>query len=1302
MRPLPVQPTDTLGKLVVENYYVYDDQGELDRERVISVAQAIIRRNPQLHRYSANGKDPIWDLTLVQASTTDVLSRSLDEYIWHHPLDDVREIFLPELPSIPRWKTNTADRKRLHTLWYSLLWVIGIGVGLCRYLIVQYWSQGPSGPQPLVWDWLELRAQQFVISPIDTINSALPWLTLWSLALFAIWLHRRPITTYPYLRTRAQYLLFWIIGLIVLIPGLYTFINAVVPLAATTLSQFTNLFPLLVIWSSLVFLVYLYHGDGSTLHQRNVVPYRGIWTVLAVVMLITVLTGYSGYQEIRARVAGHLSVLSLTRSTVQRLQESTHSTLDKANELVVDFNPKNAATMTNTLSDLRRDAADANLRAQAAHAQIATAIIYLQAQEQAEIARATAPGQASSPVSLITDSLQLQSAGASGTAVNIPDLIIMTNTFTPTSEFKYLQAQELALRQIDAVIHNAMTATQTITARLRNLPGNEQQALFINEQIIGPAQDADAAASIAVKSIVGIDFGGLPIFLWTGVLYAVLVLFPWMLLLLFLYRKRTKRAAQILDDLWRLDPSYGLLKRVLGGVAARNSPEEQKLQQVLREVSAKARRYPDQHLDDTRINDLIEPLAAHAFSNFEFLLSLFVLSLLTAIGWYYVFYPQTSLGLADLIERGAGIKEVSGYIVDNLTPLTMGFAGAYFFLMQMLVRRYLADDLYPSAFLQAAQRLLLIFMLTLALSLITPFMPPSVAGASTLAVILIAFLVGIYPNAGLRLLIIYANRFTRSKIFPETIVPDPLSKLTGVTIWTEARLVEENVENIESMATASVEQLVLGTHFPTCQIVDWIDQAILYLHAGNDGEWFPQFRTVGIRGASDLLDAAGLDLLHPDELHNRDFSPDKEALERIATAITSARASGLPSLHPDNPWEAVRNRAGELLESTDTVGVIAERAGRLAQTIDIDKPETYDALFALKQQALAAAQATQSAYVVAQAIVPLAEQLSAGVSAKQHDGDVFAQMRACLDAARDQADEVKRLSARIALDAQALDDLDELKLRLPDWHTKLSHVQTSTHAVIEIVQKLAVSADSKKQLAAFDDQLDAALHDARRAVDAANLLAQSLVVGDQTTLDTRQQLIADIRELQKLSDGLVEQHTALTRAIQHISRSDERKKQIGNALTYAGECLKQLKEPAQQAQASAQTLATNDVDAAAAQQSKKTILHCCTLFQEAQSAIQTAVFTIGSVALPPQMTGDILYEICDTIWPDPNISYILNFYQQIGHTLYQSPENPHHSPLAQVAVRSSLAQMPARSPQASFVFTMLQLWFRKHRNKKSR
>ena len=59
------------------------------------------------------------------------------------------------------------------------------------------------------------------------------------------------------------------------------------------------------------------------------------------------------------------------------------------------------------------------------------------------------------------------------------------------------------------------------------------------------------------------------------------------------------------------------------------------------------------------------------------------------------------------------------------------------------------------------------------------------------------------------------------------------------------------------MATAAIERLVRRTYFTTARIVCWVDQALLYMHAGNGGQWMHAFRAAGIHKATDLIGAVG-------------------------------------------------------------------------------------------------------------------------------------------------------------------------------------------------------------------------------------------------------------------------------------------------------------------------------------------------------------------------------------------------------------------------------------------------------------
>jgi hypothetical protein len=177
-----------------------------------------------------------------------------------------------------------------------------------------------------------------------------------------------------------------------------------------------------------------------------------------------------------------------------------------------------------------------------------------------------------------------------------------------------------------------------------------------------------------------------------------------------------------------------------------------------------------------------------------------------------------------------------------------------------------------------------VFILSLVFAILSLISP--LAGATAV----VAFVAGVYPNAGLRQITRYANRVIRGSIFPEMTESALLTNLDGIDIWIEARLVEEKVESIQSLATAEIEMLVLRTNFPTTQIVDWIDQALLYLHAGFQGRWYPNMRMAGVRSASDLLDAAGVLRADVDGTVDPERRPDPDLIKCIAGA--AAQGSG--------------------------------------------------------------------------------------------------------------------------------------------------------------------------------------------------------------------------------------------------------------------------------------------------------------------------------------------------------------------------------------------------------------------------
>jgi hypothetical protein len=79
----------------------------------------------------------------------------------------------------------------------------------------------------------------------------------------------------------------------------------------------------------------------------------------------------------------------------------------------------------------------------------------------------------------------------------------------------------------------------------------------------------------------------------------------------------------------------------------------------------------------------------------------------------------------------------------------------------------------------------------------------------------------------------------------------------GLSIWDQARLLEEGIEDMQNLATANLVDVMLRTRVPISRLVDWLDQAFLCLRMP-DTDTDPysarrsRLRQLGIRTATDL------------------------------------------------------------------------------------------------------------------------------------------------------------------------------------------------------------------------------------------------------------------------------------------------------------------------------------------------------------------------------------------------------------------------------------------------------------------
>lgn len=210
-----------------------------------------------------------------------------------------------------------------------------------------------------------------------------------------------------------------------------------------------------------------------------------------------------------------------------------------------------------------------------------------------------------------------------------------------------------------------------------------------------------------------------------------------------------------------------------------------------------------------------------------------IATILSVIGWLIVFYAPASETVT---------------LNPNPSTLSYGFLGAYVFAVGSLVRQYVTDDLQQRYYASVVYRYFAVFVLAGLMTILFPGEP----NGGTLAA---AFTVGFFPSMGIRIIILLGARVLNSltNTSPEGIDDDlPLSHLQGTNAYHRDRLVLEGIDNIQNLACADIVDLMLKTRFPVEQLVDWMDQSLLYLHTGV--KHLPFFLEKGVRTATDFID----------------------------------------------------------------------------------------------------------------------------------------------------------------------------------------------------------------------------------------------------------------------------------------------------------------------------------------------------------------------------------------------------------------------------------------------------------------
>jgi hypothetical protein len=223
-------------------------------------------------------------------------------------------------------------------------------------------------------------------------------------------------------------------------------------------------------------------------------------------------------------------------------------------------------------------------------------------------------------------------------------------------------------------------------------------------------------------------------------------------------------------------------------------------------------------------------------------LQVVITTILITIGWIFVVQPEAVFGQSIL---------PADFKLAHLPPIpretfSFAFLGAYFYILQMLIRRYFQNDLKATAYINATMRIVVVILLVWTLD---PLLSDSVTQAQRNA---IAFVIGVFPTVGWQLIVQTLLRVP-GLIIPSLQSTYKLTDLDGLNVWYESRLLEVGIEDMQNLATTDIVDLMLNTRIPVDRLVDWIDQAFLYLRVTEKKER-TTLRQYGIRSSTDLLD----------------------------------------------------------------------------------------------------------------------------------------------------------------------------------------------------------------------------------------------------------------------------------------------------------------------------------------------------------------------------------------------------------------------------------------------------------------
>lgn len=246
------------------------------------------------------------------------------------------------------------------------------------------------------------------------------------------------------------------------------------------------------------------------------------------------------------------------------------------------------------------------------------------------------------------------------------------------------------------------------------------------------------------------------------------------------------------------------------------------------------------------------------FPSADYILPLLFVSAIVFIGMYLALLGWTMYNKVDtggqvrtVLWSGSQFWTSQPIIINekrNVAVVAYAILGSYVNAAQYIYRRYATIDLTPGNFYSIGIRMILASVVALMLSHLFAENADAILGGESLLVV--AFLTGIFPEKGFKILLEKVKLFKKSD--PEDAKNFSLDSIEGMSQMHRIRLEELGIDNVQNLAQYDFLLLIIKTPFPMRTLLDWVAQAKLIMEFQAD---YSRLNSAGVRTVLDFLDA---------------------------------------------------------------------------------------------------------------------------------------------------------------------------------------------------------------------------------------------------------------------------------------------------------------------------------------------------------------------------------------------------------------------------------------------------------------